>query len=106
MQVNRGDSFMLPLQVFVDGQPQDCTSWQVYSSYGTDIERLGDFEVIWDDQAAGKFFLSASTDAWPLGKLSLDITYVTDAAQEITTQRVQFEVLRRITPVPLPSPTP
>lgn len=106
MQVNRGDSFMLPLQVSVDGLPQDCTNWKVFSSYGTDTERLGDFEVIWQDRAAGSFFLSASTAAWPLGKMSLDITYVTDADQEITTQRVRFEVLRRITPIPLPSAAP
>lgn len=106
MQVNRGDSFMLPLQVFVDGSLQDCTSWQVFSSYGTDTERLGDLEVVWQDRSKGSFFLRASTDTWPLGKLSFDITYVTDAAQEVTTQRVRFEVLRRLTPVPLPVAAP
>lgn len=106
MQINRGDSFMLPLQVFVDGVAQDCTSWQVHASYGTDTRTLGNFEIVWQDRAAGEYFLKADTDAWPLGTMSLDITYVTDVGQEITTQRVKFEVLRRLTPVPLPVPTP
>lgn len=106
MQINRGDSFMLPLQVFVDGAAQDCTGWQVFASYGTDTKTLGNFEVVWQQRATGEFFLKADTDTWPLGSLSLDITYVTDVGQEITTQRVRFEVLRRLTPVPLPSAAP
>jgi len=106
MQINRGDSFMLPLQVFVDNAAQDCTNWQVFASYGTDVKRLGDFEIVWQDRTVGSFFLSAETDTWPLGNMSFDITYVTDVGQEITTQRVKFEVLRRLTPVPLPSNAP
>ena len=106
MQVNRGDSFLLPLQVSVDGQPQDCTHWKVFSSYGTDSERLGNFEVVWQDRAAGSFFLKAATAAWPTGWMSFDVTYVTDAGQEVTTQRVKFEVLKRLTPIPLPSVAP
>lgn len=106
MQVNRGDSFMLPLQVFVDGEPQDCTNWRVFASYGTDTKTLGNFEIIWQDRAVGDYFLNAETDTWPLGTMSLDITYVTDAGQEVTTERVYFEVLRRLTPVPLPVEAP
>lgn len=102
MQINRGDSFMLPLQVFVDGVVQDCTDWSVHASYGNDTKTLGNFEIVWQDRAAGSFFLKADTDAWPLGTMSLDITYVTDVGQEITTQRVKFTVQRRLTPVPLP----
>ncbi len=102
MQINRGDSFMLPLQVFVDGQAQDCTLWRVFASYGSPTERLGDFEVIWQNRVTGEFFLDADTSAWPLGTMHFDITYVTDAGQEITTQRVEFKVLKRLTPVPLP----
>ena len=106
MQINRGDSFMLPLQVFVDKHPQDCTNWRVFASYGTDQKRLGDFEIVWQDRAIGSFFLNADTAAWPLGKMSFDVTYVTDADQEVTTERITSEVLKRMTPVPLPSDAP
>lgn len=43
MHINRGGSFMLPLQVFVDGQAQDCMLWRVFASYGSPPERLGNF---------------------------------------------------------------
>lgn len=106
MQINRGDSFMLPLQVFVDGAAQDCTNWRVFASYGTDVKTLGNFETVWQDRSIGSYFLKADTTHWPLGTLSLAITYVTDAGQETTTDRVKFEVARRLPPVPLPSETP
>jgi hypothetical protein len=100
MQVYRGDSFMLPLQVFVDGQAQDCTDWEVKASYGTLTQgTLGNFQVEWQDRATGSFFLKANTKTWPLGNLEFDVTYVTDVGQEITTQPIKFEVLKRYTPV-------
>ena len=104
MQIKRGDTFWLPLQVFVDGQPQDCANWRVQGAYGTDIATLGQFRTVWQDRANGEYFLEAETGQWPLGTLYLDITYFTDAGQEVTTERVEFQVLRRLTPHPLPPP--
>lgn len=102
MQIKRGDTFWLPLQVFVDDQPQDCTRWRVEGAYGTAIATLGRFKTVWQDRSKGEYYLAAETATWPLGTMYMDITYITDAGQEVTTERVEFEVLRRIMPHPVP----
>ena len=102
MQIKRGDTFWLPLQVFVDDVAQDCTNWRVEGAYGTDIAQLGRFLTVWQDRSNGEYFLSAETADWPLGTLYLDITYITAAGQEFTSDRVSFTVVKRLSAIPLP----
>lgn len=102
MQIKRGDTFWLPLQVFVDDAAQDCTNWRVEGAYGSDTATLGRFLTVWQDRSKGEYYLQADTSDWPLGTMYLDITYITDAGQEVTTDRVPFQVLKRLSAIPLP----
>lgn len=98
MEVKQGATFLLALDVEVDGQAQDLTNWTVTAgiglSNGTFYQVL---QVTKVDAAQGKLELSASTDSWPIGQLFFDIKYVTDSSQIIMTESVEVLVTKGMT---------
>lgn len=98
MDIVRGDSFILALSVKVDGLAQDLTNWQIRSSIASTFAIVSDLTVTYTDRAGGKYDLTADTTSWPLGPLSFDIRYTTDAGQVVTTSKVPINVVLSDTP--------
>lgn len=98
MNIKQGDSFLLPLQIAVDGQPQDLTNWSVRSCVGSSSGILAELEVEYTDRVGGKILLKADTSTWALGTYYFDIRYTTDSDQVTTTASEEIVVIRPETP--------
>jgi hypothetical protein len=98
MEIKRGDSFLLALVVKVDGVAQDLTNWGVSAAISPGFGVVTPLTVSFTDRVNGAFELSAETSDWPIGWMSFDIRYTTDADQIVTTETVKAQVIQGITP--------
>lgn len=98
MEIKQGSTFLLALQVEVDGKPQSLVGWTVTSSIGTKNRSfVQPMKVVVIDADKGLVEISAQTDAWPLGQMYFDIKYVTDSAQKVVSESVSVLVTQSIT---------
>lgn len=98
MIIKQGDTFLLPLQISVDGQPQDLTDWSIRSCVSSASGVMAEFDIEYPDRAAGKVLLRADTSAWKIGTYSFDIRYTTDSEQVTTTASEVIQVIKSDTP--------
>lgn len=98
MIIKQGDTFLLPLQISVDGQPQNLTNWSIRSCVGNSSGVMAELTVEYTDRVAGKVLLSADTSTWAIGTYFFDIRYTTDSDQVTTTASEEIKVIRAETP--------
>lgn len=98
MIIKQGDTFLLPLQITVDGQPQDLTLWSIRSCVGTGSVIIAELEIEYTDRAGGIILLKGDSTDWPIGTYYFDIRYTTDAEQVTTTGSEEIQVIKSITP--------
>ena len=98
MIIKQGDTFLLPLQISVDGQPQDLTNWLVRSCVSNSSGVMAELTVEYPVRTAGKILLKADTTSWPIGTYSFDIRYKTDSEQVTTTASEEIKVIKSDTP--------
>ena len=100
INLKRGDTFIIQVQVKQDSTPIDITGWTVKSQLkkgSTLIETLT-FTAV--DLINGIYKLSATaakTELWPISVLDCDIQYTTGTPQVISTDTFQVNVIKDIT---------
>lgn len=98
MEIKQPGSFLLGLEVEVDGEIQDLTGWTVSAAVASKNRAFyRQLTVTVLDAAKGLFELSGPTADWPTGQLLFDIKYVTDSEQIIMTESVEVLVTQGIT---------
>ena len=101
IHLKRGDTFSLAAVVQGDGVAADITGWtiasQIRTASGTLIDTL---TVAVTSAVAGTYTLDESaagvTEAWPVGKLEMDIQY-TVGGVIVSTETAQIRVERDVT---------
>ena len=100
IDIKRGDTFIIQVQVSQDSTGIDIYGWTIKSQIkkgSTLIEELTYTPV---DLSTGVYQLSCiptKTALWPVGVLDCDIQYTTTTGQVISTDTFQINVIKDIT---------